>query len=63
MNFLEFDWYLTNGSWDGEEGQTLVEYVMVLSIVSVALVGTLILLKVGVGAFYQEIIDAIAALT
>ena len=57
------DWHSTNGYLDGEGGQTLIEYAMVVSIVSVALIGTLILLKGGVEAFYQEIIDAFAALT
>ena len=61
MDIHDGDRRLMDGDRDGEEGQTLVEYSMVISIVSVALIGMLMLLKVSVEGFYQQIIDAIAA--
>ena len=41
-----------------EEGQTLVEYALILALMSIALVGALTLLAGGVGQVYQDIVAA-----
>ena len=56
------NWHLTADGHEGERGQTLVEYGLVVSIVSIALIGTLIILKGSVVNLYQQIIDVIEAL-
>jgi len=45
-----------------EDGQTVVEYGLVLAFVAVALASVLIVLKGGIGTFIKAINDTIAAL-
>jgi len=45
-----------------EDGQTVVEYGLVLAFVAVALATVLLVLKGGIGTFIQAINDTIAAL-
>ncbi len=42
-----------------EEGQTLVEYALIIALMSVALVGVLGLLRGGVGDVFSDIIAAL----
>ena len=43
-----------------DEGQTLVEYALIIVLVSVALVATLVLLKTGIGGAFTKAINALA---
>lgn len=40
-----------------EEGQTLVEYALIIALMSIALVGALSALKVGVGGVFSSIVS------
>ncbi len=60
MHFLS-NWLSTEYGWKGERGQTLVEYGLILVFVSVALIGTLIILEGSVSGYYQEISEAVEA--
>ncbi len=51
MHFLS-NWLSTEYGWKGERGQTLVEYGLILVFVSVALIGTLIILEGSVSGYY-----------
>jgi Flp pilus assembly pilin Flp len=52
---------LSLSSWSGEreEGQTLVEYALIIALVSIALVGGLTLLAGGIGTTFSTIIAAL----
>jgi len=56
-----FNWHPTEDGREGERGQTLVEYGLILSLVSIALIGTLIALKGSVEGVYEGIITAVEA--
>jgi Flp pilus assembly pilin Flp len=45
----------------GERGQSLVEYSLIIALISVAAVGTLTTLHGGVGIFYSTIVTALNA--
>ena len=42
-----------------EEGQTLVEYALIIALVSVLLVGALTALKVGIGGAFNDAVSAL----
>ena len=42
-----------------EEGQTLVEYALILALVSVLLVGALTALQVGIGGVFADVVGAL----
>jgi Flp pilus assembly pilin Flp len=52
---------LSLSSWSGEreEGQTLVEYALIIALVSIALVGGLTLLAGGIGDTFDTIITSL----
>ena len=43
-----------------DEGQTLVEYALIIVLISVALVATLVLLQVGIGGVFTRVIGSLA---
>jgi Flp pilus assembly pilin Flp len=45
----------------GERGQSLVEYSLIIALISVAAVGTLTTLHGGVGIFYSTIVSSLNA--
>jgi Flp pilus assembly pilin Flp len=46
---------LANAARDGESGQTMAEYAVVLAVVTVAIVGALILLSNGINATLSSV--------
>jgi Flp pilus assembly pilin Flp len=44
---------------DGERGQTLVEYALIIALVSVMLVAALTALQVGIGSAFSAIVTAL----
>lgn len=42
-----------------EHGQTIIEYGLILSFMSVALIGALLLLEAAIGLEYKELVDAL----
>lgn len=47
--------------WSEDEGQDLVEYALVVALVSVALIAALTALKVGISTAFSEAVSAMAS--
>jgi Flp pilus assembly pilin Flp len=54
--------YLLIWAWTlkREEGQDLAEYALLISLISVALVAIMVLMRSGIGAVFQRVVDVLA---
>lgn len=55
---------LRSAKWaalNGDVGQTLVEYALLLALLALAAVGSLTALQGGLGGFYQTILNALSS--
>ena len=58
---IQFMANLNNKFWGQEEGQTIVEYALIIALFSAAMVASLSLFQGGLAGYFQNIVDQLAA--
>jgi Flp pilus assembly pilin Flp len=59
LNEIKFYFDMLVANMKKEEGQTLVEYALIIALVSVLLVGALTALKVGIAGVFTSIVTSL----